>query len=67
MKRKSTIVYAKSRGRRRRRRFQPTDTPTELDRAQERDRLAGGTGAGIDSFAYDSRGNDTGLRESDFI
>lgn len=26
-----------------------------------------GDQVGLDSFAYDSRGNDTGLRESDFI
>lgn len=40
---------------------------TDRDRAWERDYLAGGNGSTIDRFAYDSQGNDTGLRESDFI
>ena len=40
---------------------------TDRDRAWERDYLAGGNGASLDSFAYDNGGNDTGLRESDFI
>jgi len=46
-----------------RRRFQPSDR----DRAVERDHLADGHGRSVDSFAFDSSGNDTGLRESDFI
>lgn len=40
---------------------------TERDIAWERDYYAGGNGAGLDPFAYDSQGNDTGLRTSDFI
>ena len=40
---------------------------TDRDRAWQRDYLAGGNGAGFDPMAYDSGGNDTGLRESDFI
>lgn len=40
---------------------------TDQDRAWERDYLADGKGASLDSFAYDDGGNDTGLRESDFI
>lgn len=40
---------------------------TERDIAWERDYYAGGNGAGLDPFAYDSQGNDTGLRMSDFI
>lgn len=44
------------------------------DGISERDRRADylyesgyGNKVGLDSFAYDSHGNDTGLRESDFI
>ena len=44
------------------------------DGISDRDRRANylydsgyGDRVGLDSFAYDSRGNDTGLRESDFI
>lgn len=40
---------------------------TEEDLARERDYYAGGNGAGLDPFAYDRHGNDTGLRVSDFI
>lgn len=40
---------------------------SERDIAWERDYYAGGGGAGLDPFAYDSQGNDTGLRTSDFI
>jgi len=40
---------------------------TDFDRAWERDYYAGGNGSTIDPFAYDSHGNDTGLRTSDFI
>lgn len=40
---------------------------TDRDRAWERDYFAGANGASIDRFAFDIHGNDTGLRESDFI
>ncbi len=40
---------------------------SERDLAWERDYYAGGNGAGLDPFAYDSQGNDTGLRMKDFI
>ena len=40
---------------------------TERDLAWERDYYAGGNGAGLDPFAYDASGHDTGLRMRDFI
>jgi len=47
---------------------QDDDDISDRDRRADELYYSGyGDRVGLDSFAYDSRGNDTGLRESDFI